>query len=1385
MTQKTRRRGFLASREGLKKLEARMREKGYTQEKLAEEADVGLDRVKRLCNPQWGKKIQKDGIEEIAKILDLEPPDIVDGWYLPGDTSEQQENYPSADLPNWRKVCRAMLNTQNELTTNPLTRNDGIEFERDEIYVPLGLVERPKREKRRDDVSPEKGSQLYEPTEEEIKIVGKYELDAVCEQLLKQGDGQDQSQGRSIAAIIGEPGAGKSTLQQKIADWVFHNTEADVPILVSLGAIGNKSLNQYLMEDWLQNAAQELDAAPPEWKQAFGQLLKSGGVWLLLDGADEMAVDSPLGQIAAQLREGWAQNLRLVLTCRLNVWDAGKNALEGFKIYRTLEFSYGNANTPDQVGQFISNWFKHSEPERGKNLRAALDQRGKERIKDLVKNPLRLALLCRTWQLWEGGLPDTKAVLYQQFVEAIYLWKDKEFSTTSDQRKLLNEKLGQLALQAIDRKDSRFRLLESFVRDLLGEPDEEGSLFWLALRLGWLNKVGVAAENPGERVYAFFHPTFQEYFAALAVEDWHVFLNHFPHAPIQGSYHIFESQWKEVILLWLGRKDVQCQQKENFVRVLLEFQDGCGNFYYLRSLFLACAGIAEFNECSLAIYVLIEITKCGFGYLNSETQIWTEFPSIAEEAKAALLETEPNWAIKLLGHILGKILKTAKNKLSCWEAAWYSRQIGSEEIAVEIDKILIHLLCIRQNKDDDPFINWVLPQLGIRKSAIIATLINILHKGAEKLRDDVYKTSNALPCVADGKLEPILDLILICKNAARFLGKIGTGESNEITALIEILNITHEPDILKQAIQSLGELTEHKLQVFQSSSSSADDDLWKTVKYDTINTFTKFLSAEHLDSIRFYAARSLRKNEPHNPLVITTLIDLLYNSIDEDIVQKIIAYIDLVYLELLESDILKIIKVIEHLLVSSINDEIRYRAALTLRKIALENPSFISSMTSLMLDSQDEFISCMAAHELWKINPQNPLVVPALIDLMYKARKREIFTYHILQESIDLEIFNTGDIEVINALTEIISNSENEGIRWEAAYHLWNLDPDNPKITITLIALLQNTQDEKLLRKVIFKDLAVIGDEDSEVVTSLTHLLNLTRNETTRWRVATVLANINPSDKKAINTLTEILEITQQENIRKAIAETLIEINTGKPKVIDALIHLLQTSQDRDTCKWAAQNLKKIIPATQFPSIVAALKDCETGQSDDKNLNRGILCEEILWHCAQNMPYPDFYRAWRGNDNIPMGDSSIAQTLEKQFTSIAEQLQPTDKTYPIIINAQALQGETDTSAIAQELCNQIYLTAFPDEPEIPEVSNAPQLKRLIPPIKKQLQKQNLALIVDKCEPNQEQVTFCRKLSDVLHIAWITNQPIEPPLKGFLPNQPNLFSAIQSWIDEID
>ncbi|WP_442944148.1 NACHT C-terminal alpha/beta 1 domain-containing protein [Nostoc sp.] len=70
-------------------------------------------------------------------------------------------------------------------------------------------------------------------------------------------------------------------------------------------------------------------------------------------------------------------------------------------------------------------------------------------------------------------------------------------------------------------------------------------------------------------------------------------------------------------------------------------------------------------------------------------------------------------------------------------------------------------------------------------------------------------------------------------------------------------------------------------------------------------------------------------------------------------------------------------------------------------------------------------------------------------------------------------------------------------------------------------------------------------------------------------------------------------------------------------------------------------------------------------------------------------------------------------------------------------------------------------------------------------MKKQLQTQNIALIINNCKPNQIIITFCGKLIDVLHIAFITDQPLDAPLRGFPPNQPNLLNAIQSWINEIE
>ncbi len=120
-------------------------------------------------------------------------------------------------------------------------------------------------------------------------------------------------------------------------------------------------------------AVPSLLEVPKTLQDALADKFCNGKVWLLLDAADEMVVESgnALTQIANQLT-GWVADARVVLTCRLNVWDAGKNALEAFETYRNLDFSYGDAQTPAQVGQFIHCWFK-SNPELAERLGSELN----------------------------------------------------------------------------------------------------------------------------------------------------------------------------------------------------------------------------------------------------------------------------------------------------------------------------------------------------------------------------------------------------------------------------------------------------------------------------------------------------------------------------------------------------------------------------------------------------------------------------------------------------------------------------------------------------------------------------------------------------------------------------------------------------------------------------------------------------------------------------------------------------------------------------------------------------------------------------------------------------------------------------------------------------
>ena len=493
--------------------------------------------------------------------------------------------------------------------------------------------------------------------EPNAKRDAKPEPNATPEPNAEQALGRDNSP-RSAApgqpatpqriALVGEPGAGKTTLLQRIAQGLL--AQGKLALWVTLGDLQGKPLGDYLRQEWLQQATQQWQI--PEALQAdLGQQVALGRVWLLLDGVDEMGggAGADLAALGRQLR-GWLAPAAVVLTCRLNTWDSGFNGLQGFRVFQNLGVD------PALQEQFIDRWFQHQgSPALGQQLQAELHQPHRQTLGELLRNPLRLALLCRLWGLTQGTLPHTKAMLYQQLAEALYTWHQERCPTSPRQRHHLSQALGHLALEAFRRSPQPYRLSQTLAHTSLAHtslaPDIDPLA--LALDLGWLSHLGLAPTT-AEPVYGFYHPTFQEYFAAQAIPSPEVFLD-----PAQG-YPLFQDPWGEVLGLWLGRSDLDSIPKETLLQQLITFPDDCGGFYGCQAHCWGAIALAEFPQSQQAGAILETIVHWRFG------QDSPELLSRRQGASVALLKTDRPLAIAALEKFLG----TVSHPFSQWNGAY-------------------------------------------------------------------------------------------------------------------------------------------------------------------------------------------------------------------------------------------------------------------------------------------------------------------------------------------------------------------------------------------------------------------------------------------------------------------------------------------------------------------------------------------------------------------------------------------------------------------------------------------------------------------------------------------------------------------------------------------
>jgi energy-coupling factor transporter ATP-binding protein EcfA2 len=1302
---------------------------GWTHENY-EEASGGNPSPATLKRGLSGEPIDRKSIIQIAKVLGLTASDLVDP--LEWKTSSKSKITDSASNTDLliSGIKDLFARQKERLSTNKIMAKDGITFQPDHLFVTLGLVESIKRPKVLDIDSTDRGSELYEPEREETSK--EFEFQVFLDSIIRDSD-TPKSQGKRIA-VIGEPGAGKTTLLQQIGGYV-QQTSSQIPLWISLADMGTKPLWDYLMEDFLKNAVGVLPNQ--EQRAELEQLLLNNQVYLLLDGVDEMSVPNALDALGKQLREGWATGIRVILTCRLNTWSS----LENFDVYRTVGFDY-----PGQVHQFIDHFFNRdgSNPVLGERLKIELNKTSNTGIKDTTRSPLRLSLLCYIFDFNSGKLPDTKADLYCQFVQAFYDLKKEQIDIGVDRRNALNRALGKLAKASLDRVDSRFRLEESFIKDFLGDPQKEGSMFWQARQLGWLNEIGIIAEKPFDNAYAFLHPTFQEYFAATAIEETTFFLDMNQENTSLGSYRIFDSQWQEVILLWFGCQTHADETKSELCRKILEFvanesYPGYSRnipFYSRKSLCLVNLFITEFKTINLDLNKEIYSHLPRYWYENRE---WKNLNYIREVQLLRInrdgLSKEEEKVTSLLININDKFALPYSLDPRYFIDLGYSDRKTLEEIIKEgkkngksrLDSLKDAILVLNddiKNCDDWDMWTHLLKDLDELVTAMCG------NKRLEQIFDSPNTTLDIKNCISKSLLN---HGVYKEKYFSHILCNVLTEDDDyfNLTKSYKdlLISLVDDKDIALNLLESIFK----NIDIYKNHESVYYiSDLLNSITLSnteiSINLILKFLdSTTHSLEVKAILGVSLLKIQPGYDKAINLLK------------------------EVIASNGIFSLQCANELWDKGIHDEFTMKSLLSIPREA--NNLLFNEIKNYLLsenniDNLQEFLS-------------------TLINIA-KNQDIHFYTRYCLIDILTLEnIFNKYNRatilnEIIYLLKYIINNDDSLEVRIKACKSSKNLKNDS--LTEYALNALKNFCHKEILDRQLY-DVAVALDE-----------LEAKNNLSTDVFLKLLIYSEACFDRSYID-----------------FGEDNPYEGDDYPKVWESCFNKLKSLPR------TSSDLKNLISYlnTEFLKF---LTDSE--HPKNKSTERVF---KLLRYYAENMKYTDFYIALSFRqkshpeieDTLPSHNHKLVKILNNQIFSLDNSMSSRKDIHVITINLEELTIPLETQELIQRLCIKIYKHPsinIPGKP--PRVCTPADLLVELFGIQEKLAGKNIVLICYYLNPTgkfidltPEALATCSRTvsaEDGFYLGVITSQQnkLPYPHRSFQPQQDKLSQVIQSWLNDL-
>jgi len=379
------------------------------------------------------------------------------------------------------------------------------------------------------------------------------------------------------SVLLGDPGGGKTTAAKVLMYHLASNgldsdQEWPVPFLVTLREYAAMYPPERSVARHIEHELETFYQCPPP-PGFVDLLLLTGRAVVIFDGLDELLDTSRRRDVADRVERFCSEYplAAVLVTSRLIGYDQARLDEGRFTCYRLGGF--GEA----EVGEYVRKWFAHdAEADLSDAETFLTESRG---IPDIRSNPLILALLCILYR-GAGSLPRNRTEVYEQCTNLLFRRWDARRKIYQELRAghLLEAMLRHFAdwlflhdnAQSAVTERELIRVASEFLHgrgfesiDAAQEAAREFVEFCRG-RIWVFSDAGTTVS--GEKLYAFTHRTFLEYFAAAH-------LAYGSDAPEQLADaiadHVARSEWLLVAELAVQIKDRTCNDGAKRVYAVL------------------------------------------------------------------------------------------------------------------------------------------------------------------------------------------------------------------------------------------------------------------------------------------------------------------------------------------------------------------------------------------------------------------------------------------------------------------------------------------------------------------------------------------------------------------------------------------------------------------------------------------------------------------------------------------------------------------------------------------------------------------------------------------------------------------------------------------------